>query len=92
MVRMKYDRLPNRSETKKQEGCRKRGRSQLRWEHCVKTDLRKAEEEEKCRENANNRDRWKELTNVAVQRSDNCLDQPHPHRKRNQRKNKNLQT
>ena len=30
MVRMKDERLPKRSETKKQEGCRKRGRPQLR--------------------------------------------------------------
>ena len=51
MVRMKDERLSNRSETKEQEGCRKRGRPQLRWEDCVKRDLRKAEEEEKWREN-----------------------------------------
>ena len=67
MVTMRYDKLPpKRSETKKQEGCRKRGRPQLRWEDCVKRDLRKAEEEEKWREKANNRDQWK----VAVLRSD----------------------
>ena len=30
----------------------------LRWEDCVKRDLRKAEEEEKWREKANNRDQW----------------------------------
>ena len=40
MVRMKDDRLPKiSSETKKQEGCRKRGRSQLRWEDCMKSAL-----------------------------------------------------
>ena len=38
--------LPKRSETKKIGGCRNRGRPQLRWEDCVKRDLRKAEEEE----------------------------------------------
>ena len=70
MVRMKDDKLPKRSETKKQEGFRKRGRRQLRWEDCVKRDLRKAEGEEKWREKANNRDQWKEITKVAVQRSD----------------------
>ena len=59
MVRMKDDKLPKRSETKKQEGFRKRGRPQLRWEDCVKRDLTKAEEEEKWREKANNRDQWK---------------------------------
>ena len=40
MVRMTDERLPIRAETKKQEGCRKRGRPQLRWEDCVKRDLR----------------------------------------------------
>ena len=66
MVRMKYDKLPKRFETKKHDGCRKRGISQLRWEDCVKRDLRKAEEEEKWRENANNRDQWKRITKVAL--------------------------
>ena len=46
-VRMKDDKLPKRAETKKQEGSRKRGRPQLRWEDCLKRDLRKAEEEKK---------------------------------------------
>ena len=69
MVRMKDDTLPKRAETKKQEGSRKRGRPQLRWEDCVKRDLRKAEEEEKWRENANNRDQWQQITKVAVHRS-----------------------
>ena len=46
MVRMKDDKLPKRAETKKHEGYRKRGRPQLRWEDCVKRDLRKAKEEE----------------------------------------------
>ena len=70
MVRMKDDKLPKRSETKKQEGFRKRERPQLRWEDCVKRDLRKAEEEEKWREKANHRDQWKQITKVAVLRSD----------------------
>ena len=81
MVRMKDDKLPKRSETKKQEGFRKRGRPQLRWEDCVKRDLRKAEEEEKWRENANNRDQWKQITKVAVDGSTSewPVDQPHPY-------------
>ena len=70
MVRMNDDKLPKRAETKRQEGSRKRGRPQLRWEDCVKRDLRKAKEEEKWREKANNRDRWKLITKVAVLRSD----------------------
>ena len=71
MVRMKDERLPKRSETKKQEGCRKRGRPQLRWEDCVTRDMRKAEEDQKLREKANNSDQWKQITKVAVQQSDN---------------------
>ena len=71
IVRMIDGRLPKKSEAKKQEGCRKRGRPQLRWDDCVKRDLRKAEEEEKWREKANNRDQWKQITKVAVQWSDN---------------------
>ena len=70
MVRMKDIKLPKRSEITKQGGCRKRGRPQLRWEDCVKRDLRKAEEEEKWREKANSRDQWKRITKVAVHRSD----------------------
>ena len=70
MVRMKDDKLPKRAETKTKEGSRKRGRPQLRWEDCVKRDLRNAEEEEKWRENVNNRDRWKQITKVDVLRSD----------------------
>ena len=46
MVRMKDDKLPKRAETKKQEGSRKRRRPQLRWEDCLKRDLRETEEEE----------------------------------------------
>ncbi len=36
----------------------------------MKRYLRKAEEEEKWKEKANNRDQWKQITNVAVLRSD----------------------
>ena len=36
----------------------------------MKRDLRKAEEEEKWIEKTNNRDQWKQITKVAVLRSD----------------------
>ena len=70
MVRMKYDKLPKRSETKKQEGFRKRGRPHIRWEDCVKRDLRKTEEEENWSDKASNREHWKQITKLAVFRND----------------------
>ena len=36
----------------------------------MKRDLRKAEEEEKWREKANNGDQWKQITKVAIHRTD----------------------
>ena len=71
MVRMKDERLAKRCETKKQVGCRKRGRPQLREYDCVKRHLRKAEGEEKWREKSNTGGQWKTITKVAIQRSDN---------------------
>ena len=70
MVRMKEDKLSKRSEKKKQEGFRKRGRPQLRWDDCMKRDMRKAEGEEQWREKPNNGDQWKQITNLAILRND----------------------
>ena len=70
MGRMKNERLLKISETKKQGGCRKLGRSQQSWADCLKRDIRKAEEEDKWREKANNRDQWKTIMKLAIQRSD----------------------
>ena len=38
-------RLPKRSAELREEGRRRQGRPRLRWEDCVKADVRKAEEE-----------------------------------------------
>ena len=47
MAKMKNVRLPKRTKTKKQGGCRKRGKPEPRWADCLKIDQKKAEEEEK---------------------------------------------
>ena len=44
--RMVDDRLPKRSAKIREEGRKRRGRPRLRWEDCVKRDVRKAGEEE----------------------------------------------
>ena len=42
--RMANDRLPNRAAELREQGRRRRGRPRLRWEECVKRDVRKAGE------------------------------------------------
>ena len=44
--RMADDRLPKRAAVLRVQGRRRRGRPMLRWEDCVKRDVRKAGEEE----------------------------------------------
>ena len=43
--RMADDRLPKRAAEVREQGRRRRGRPRLRWEDCVKRDVRKAGEE-----------------------------------------------
>ena len=58
---------------------------QLRWEDCVRRDLRKTEEEEKWREMTNNMDQWKRNTKVAEHRSHQLYKPASPLHKGNQR-------
>ena len=43
--RMAYDRRPKRAAELREQGRRRRGRPRLRWEDCVKRDVKKAGEE-----------------------------------------------
>ena len=56
---------------KKRGGCIKRRRPHLRWEDCLKRNLRNAAEEEHWREKAKDREQWEKVTKVVVHRSDN---------------------
>ena len=58
--RMADDRLPKRVAELRQQGRRRRGRPRLRWEDCMKRDLRKTGEEEDW--NKKKRDRRVEKT------------------------------
>ena len=62
LVRMDASKLTNRSEVKKHQGNSKRGRPQLRWENCVRRDMRRSGEDERWREGTADRKLWKERT------------------------------
>ena len=60
---MADDRLPKRAAELREEGRRRRGRPMLRWEDCVKTDVRKAgEEEDRKKKKKIDRGRCKKLS------------------------------
>ena len=46
----------------------RRGRTRLRWEDCVKRDVRKAGEEEDWKKKTRDRGGWKRLSDEAVKK------------------------
>ena len=62
--RMADDRLPKRAAELREQGSRRRGRSRLRWEDCVKRDVRKTGEEEDWKKKT--RDRGGKRGNICV--------------------------
>ena len=65
--RMADDRLQKRAAELREEGRRRRGRPRLRWEDCVKRDVRKAGEEEEWKKKTRDRGGWKRLSDVIRQ-------------------------
>ena len=66
--RMADDRLPKRAVELREQGRRRRGRPSLRWEDCVKRDVRKAGEEEDWKKKTRDRGGWKRLSDEAVKK------------------------
>ena len=66
--------LAKRAEVEKHQGCRKRGRPQLRWEDCMRRDMRRSGKDDRWREGVADRKLWKERTEWL----DNILPDPHP--------------
>ena len=54
--------LAKRAEVEQHQGSSKSGRSQLRWEDCVRRDMRTSGEDERWKEGAADRKLWKERT------------------------------
>ena len=73
--RMADDRLPKRAAELREQGSRRRGRSMLRWEDCVKRDVRKTGEEEDWKKKTRDRGGWKRLSDEAVKK---LRAAPHP--------------
>ena len=73
--RMADDRLPKRAAELREQGNMRRGRSRLRWEDCVKRDVRKTGEEEDWKKKTRDRGGWKQLSDEAVK---NLRAAPHP--------------
>ena len=59
--RMADDRLPKRAAELCEQGRRRRGRPSLRWEDCVKRDVRKAVEGEDWKKKTRDRGWWKSM-------------------------------
>ena len=66
--RMAVDRLPKRATKLRKQGRRRRGRPGLRWEDCVKRDVKKAGEEGDWKKKTGDRGGWKGLSNEAVKK------------------------
>ena len=63
--RMADDRLPKRAVELREKGRRRRGRPRLRWEDCVKRDVKKTGEEGDWKKKTRYRGWWKRLSDEA---------------------------
>ena len=80
--RMADDRLPKRTAELREQGRRRRERPRLRWEDCVKRDVRKAGEEEDWKKKTRDRGEWKRISDEAVKKLQAA---PHPWQRENEK-------
>ena len=73
--RMADERLPKRAAELREQGRRRRGRPRLRWEDCVKRDVKKTREEGDWKKKTGDRGGWKRLADEAVKKLQAA---PHP--------------
>ena len=66
--RMADERLPKRAAGLREQGRRRRGRPRLRWEDCVKRDVKKTGEEGDWKKKKQDRVGWKRLADEAVKK------------------------
>ena len=75
LERMADDRLPKRAAELREPSRRRRGRPRLRWEDCVKRDVKKTGEEGDWKKKTRDRGWWKRLADEAVKKLQAA---PHP--------------
>ena len=73
--RMADDRLPKRAAELREQGRMRRGRPMMRWEDCVKRDVRKAGEEKDWKKKKRTEEDGRKLTDEAVEK---LRAAPHP--------------
>ena len=72
---MADDRLQKRAAELREQGRRRRGRPMLRWEDCVRRDVKKAGEKEECKKKTRYRGGRKILSDEAAKKLQAA---PHP--------------
>ena len=73
--RMADEILPERAAELREQGRRRRGRPRLRWEDCVKRDVKKTGEEGDWKKKTGDRGGWKRIADEAVKKVQAA---PHP--------------
>ena len=73
--RMVDERLPKRAAELREQGRRRQGRPRLRWEDCVKRDVKKTGEEGDWKKKTGDRGGWRRIADQAVKKLQAA---PHP--------------